>query len=46
MNHLSEFNNSWGSHKFITIELEPLDINKVLQKYYNFTSQFTMTKSQ
>jgi len=46
MNHLSEFKSSCQSHNFISIELEPIDVNKVLREHYTCASSLTMTKSQ
>ena len=46
MNHLDNFNKAWTSSNFITIELDPVDVNKVLKEHYKCMPEFKMTKTQ
>jgi len=46
MNHLSEFKSCCQNDNFISIELEPINVNKVLREHYTCPFPFTMTKSQ
>lgn len=46
MNHLDKFNRAWKKPNFITIELDPIDVNKVLRERYKCTPEFKMTKNQ
>ena len=46
MNHLSKFKSCCQNDNFISIELEPINVNKVLREHYTCPFPFTMTKSQ
>jgi len=46
MNHLEEFNKAWASNENIQIELDPININKILDEKYKVEPGFRMTKSQ
>jgi len=46
MNHIEAFKSAWKNPQFITIELDPVDVNKVLREHYRCTPELHMTKKQ